>query len=76
MNWKPITEIPTERYEKNHCVSPDYIVLCEGTCGNNNLPNIGIGFYSFATEKWCCWEHLGEPRWDFLNVIGWTDNIK
>ena len=75
MNWKPASEIPTEHWDRNHAISPEYIVLCEGKSGyDNNLPVIGISRYSFYVNDWvgCC-NHIGTPE-TILKVVAWTED--
>ena len=67
--WKPITEIPTEHWERNDAVSPVYFVKCNGTVDGQSI--IGYSRYSFATQRWMKCFNATEPGiWD---VIAWTD---
>ena len=47
--WKPITEIPTEHWDKNEAISPLYLVRC-GTL--NGVSVLGYSNYSFVTKEW------------------------
>ena len=68
--WKPISEIPTEHWDKNPAISPRYLVKCEGKT-YDGLPIIGYSCYSFATKQWIiCFNAVQEGIW---NVIAWTD---
>lgn len=67
--WKPITEIPTEHWDKNNAISPTYLVKCNGIIDGCQV--IGYANYSFAVGKWMDCFRATEPGiWD---VIAWTD---
>ena len=67
--WKPITEVPTERWEKNHCLSPSYLVKC-GT-NKYGLSIIGYTHFSYVTNEWIdCLFATEEGAW---KVQAWTD---
>lgn len=67
--WKPVTEIPTEHFDRNRAISPWYLVKC----GTNKYGNSIIGYsrYSFVTNEWmdCCFA-TEEGLW---KVQAWTD---
>ncbi len=67
-SWKPITEIPTERWERNKAISPLYLVRCGE---KNGVSILGYSHYSFATNHWidCC--HATESG--LYKVTEWTD---
>lgn len=70
--WKPITEIPTEHWDKNPAISPRYLVKCKGKT-YDGLPVIGYTSYSFAVNKWMdCWCNTGK---NVYKIIAWT-NVK
>lgn len=67
-SWKPITEIPTEHWNKNDAISPLYLVRCGEKDGVSIL---GYSHYSFATK---CWLHCFEATVSGVHkVIEWTD---
>lgn len=66
--WKPISQIPTEHWEKNYAISPAYLVRCGQIKG---MAIIGYAHYSFVTNKWMLCHSATEPGvWD---VEEWTD---
>lgn len=72
--WKPASETPTEHWEKNHALSPLYLV--KGVT-MNGITSIGYSRYSYATNQWMdfffnsSWHYLSEPNiWE---VKYWTD---
>lgn len=69
-SWKPITEIPTEHWERNNAISPLYLVKCAGTT-DGLQPIIGYTHYSFATNEWMpCFHATERGLW---KVIAWSD---
>ena len=67
--WKPATEVPTERWERNHNISPFYLVKC-GT-NRYGLPIIGYARFSYVTNEWMdCYDATAEGMWE---VQAWTD---
>lgn len=77
--WKPITEIPTEHWDKNTAISPRYLVKCDGNT-YDGLPVIGYTHYNFATNEWmdcwCCTNPVicsTEEVKTLYKVIAWTD---
>lgn len=70
ITWKPISEIPTEHWDRNTAISPRYLVKCEGET-KDGLPIIGYSNYSFALNRWMeCWNATEKGIW---NVIAWSD---
>lgn len=68
--WKSITEIPTEHWDKNNAISPRYLVKCKGKT-YDDLPIIGYVSYSFVTNKWMsCWCCTSKYVHE---VIAWSD---
>ena len=66
--WKPITEIPTEHYEKNDALSPLYLVRCGEKDG---VSIIGYSHYSYATNEWIDCFEATEPG--VHKVTEWID---
>ena len=66
--WKPITEIPTEHWDRNDALSPTYLVKCGEEDGRAIL---GYSNYSFVNNWWIDVyraTHAGVHK-----VIAWTD---
>ena len=72
--WKQASEIPTEHWERNYAISPEYLVKCGY---NNGLAIIGYSRYSYAVNRWMpCYDYVPktEPSsWRLYEVIEWTD---
>ena len=69
--WKPITEIPTEHWEKNDAISPLYLVRCGEKDGVSIL---GYSHYSFATNRWLDCYSTTDTDYDVIHkVTEWTD---
>ena len=67
--WKPITEIPTEHWDKNDAISPLYLVRCGEKDGVSIL---GYSHYSFATKQWMdCYDTTDYGS--IHKVTEWTD---
>lgn len=67
--WKSKDEIPTERWERNNSISPDYLVKCG--YNKDGLAIIGYANYSYATNSWMkCFRATEEGIFD---VEEWTD---
>lgn len=67
-HWKPATEIPTEHWERNHAISPLYLVKC-GI--KNGVSVVGYTRYSFVGKCWMdCYNATEEGLW---KVQAWTD---
>ena len=70
LNWKPKEEIPTEHWEHNYSVSPEYFVKCGYIDGK---VVVGYTRYSYATKRWMQCYRATEPGiWE---VEYWTDSI-
>lgn len=67
-SWKPITEIPTEHWDRNYFVSPAYLVRCGEKDGRSIL---GYSHYSFAGDCWIDCFVATEPG--TYKVTEWTD---
>jgi hypothetical protein len=66
--WKPITEIPTEHWDRNEALSPLYMVKCGEI---NGISVIGYSNYSYAVNEWMdCYKATEPGIW---KVTGWTD---
>ena len=69
--WKPISEIPTEHWNKNPAISPLYLVKCNGMMRDSEQPIIGYSRYSFATNQWMdCVYAIQSGVW---NVVAWSN---
>ena len=72
--WKPASEIPTEHWERNHAISPEYLVKCGY---NNGLAIIGYSRYSYAANCWMkCYDYVPKTLSSSCygyEVIEWTD---
>lgn len=69
IKWKTKHEIPTERWERNSSISPEYLVKCG--CNKMGLAIIGYANYSYATNSWMkCYRATDEGIFD---VEEWTD---
>ena len=67
--WKPITEIPTEHWERNDAISPLYLVRCGEKDGVSIL---GYSNYSFVTKRWM--DCYSTTDYDVIHkVTEWTD---
>ena len=66
--WKPITEIPTEHWDRNDAISPLYLVRCGEKDGVSIL---SYSHYSFATNKWMVCFQATENG--IHEVTEWTD---
>jgi hypothetical protein len=67
-SWKPITEIPTEHWDRNDAISPKYLVKCGE---ENGVSILGYSNYSFIGNCWidvCRATHKGIHK-----VTEWTD---
>lgn len=67
--WKLATETPTEHWDRNHAISPLYLVKC----GTNKYGDSIIGYsrYSFVGKCWMdCYNATEEGVWE---VQAWTD---
>lgn len=73
--WKPASEIPSERWERNSSVSPQYLVKCGYT--EDRISIIGYARYSYASKSWMsCYDFIpkiGPSTWFGKEVIEWTD---
>lgn len=69
--WKDITEIPTEHWEKNPAISPLYFVKCKGEIDGQSI--VGYANYSFASSEWMDCFYATKPG--IHKVIAWT-NVK
>ena len=70
LNWKSKEEIPTERWEHNPAVSPEYLVKCGYSRGK---AVIGYTRYSYATNRWMkCYRATEAGVWDVENWIDIT----
>jgi hypothetical protein len=69
LEWKSITEIPTEHWANNYAISPLYMVRCGED--KNGLPIIGYSNYSFATKSWLECFQATAPG--IHKVTEWTD---
>lgn len=69
--WKPITEIPTEHWDRNDAISPLYLVRCGEKDGVSIL---GYSHYSFATNNWMpCYNTTNSDYDTIYDVTEWTD---
>ena len=66
--WKPITEIPTEHWDKNDAISPLYLVRCGEKDG---LSILGYSHYSFVSKAWIDCFRATSPG--VHKVTEWTD---
>ena len=66
--WKPITEIPTEHWDRNDAISPQYLVKCGEEDGKSIL---GYSNYSFVINSWIDVYRATSPG--IYKVIAWTD---
>lgn len=70
-SWKPITEIPTEHWDKNDAISPLYLVRCGEKDGVSIL---GYSHYSFVTKCWLHCYSTTDTDYDVIHkVTEWTD---
>lgn len=73
INWKPASEAPTERWDRNPAISPNYMVLCEGSDDGN--PIIGYTFYSYVTDEWVqAWRTTCRMSNFCHKVLYWTED--
>lgn len=71
--WKPANEIPTEHWERNDAISPEYLVKCGYS---NGLPIIGYSRYSYAANRWMqCYDYTPKTTGYVHEVVEWTDKI-
>lgn len=66
--WKPITEIPTEHWDRNNAISPLYLVRCGEKDG---ISIIGYSCYSYVTNSWMDCFNATFPG--IHKVTEWTD---
>ena len=66
--WKPITEIPTEHWERNEAISPIYLVKCGE---ENGKAILGYSNYSFINNCWIDVYRATHPG--IYKVTEWTD---
>ena len=66
--WKPITEIPTEHWDRNNAISPLYLVRCGEKDGKSI---IGYSCYSYVTNSWI--DCFGATFPGIYKVTEWTD---
>ena len=70
-SWKPITEIPTEHWDKNDAISPLYLVRCGEKDG---LSILGYSRYSFVANQWGDCYSTTDTDYDVIHkVTEWTD---
>ena len=66
--WRPISDIPTEHWDKNDAISPLYLVRCGE---KNGVPILGYSNYSFVTKSWMnCFQATEQG---VHKVTEWTD---